>query len=68
MSINEDSCSDFLCTSAGLFFLTSFYFYFLATSPGMWDLSSPTEPVPPAAEVQNLNHWITREAPHQVIS
>ena len=48
------------------FFLTYSYFYFLATSPGMWDLSSPIKPVPPAVEVQNLNHWITREVPQQV--
>ena len=33
------------------FFLTYSYFYFLATSPGMWDLSSPIKPVPPAVEV-----------------
>ena len=45
------------------FFLTYSYFYFLATSPGMWDLSSPIKPVPPAVEVQNLNPWTARGMP-----
>ena len=29
----------------------------------MWDLSSSTkmDPVPPAMEVQSLNHWTTRK-------
>ena len=48
------------------FFFNLLLFLFLATSPGIWDLSSLIEPVPPAVEVQNLNLWITREVPQQM--
>ena len=36
----------------------------------MWDLTVPwpgIEPVPPAVEAQNLNHWIAREVPRMGI-
>ena len=42
-----------------------FFFYFLATLYGMWDLSSPTRAGTnaPCIERQILNHWTTREVP-----
>ena len=42
-------------------FTSFFFFFFLAMLLGMWDLSSLTrdQPVPPALEVQNLNHSLT---------
>ena len=29
----------------------------------MWDIRPGIEPVPPALEVQSLNHWTAREVP-----
>ena len=42
-----------------------FFFFFLATSHSLWDLSSPTRDRsrPPAVETQNLNPWTTKEFP-----
>ena len=43
-----------------------FYFIFLATPPGLQDLSSTDQgsnPAPPAVKVPNSNHWATREFP-----
>ena len=50
--------------------LGSLYFSFLAVPHGMWDLSSPTraETCAPAMEVQNLNHWTTREVPAPIVN
>ena len=42
------------------------FFFFLAESHSMQDLSFQTlgmEPVPPALEARSLNHWTTREVP-----
>ena len=46
------------------FFFLIFLFIYLA-SCGMWDFVSRPgmEPVPPALEAWNLNHWTTREIP-----
>ena len=43
--------------------VTSSVFYCLDALQGVLDLSFPTrvQPVPPAVEAQNLNHWTTRE-------
>ena len=43
--------------------LKKYSFFFLATLYSMWDLSSQPgiEPVPPALEAWNLNHWTTRK-------
>ena len=43
-------------------------FFFLATLRGMWDLVPwpGIEPVPPALEVQSLNHGTTREVPTSI--
>ena len=40
----------------------SFVFFWL---PGMKDLSSPTgiKPMPPAMEIQGLNHWASQGSP-----
>ena len=44
-------------------FFFFFFFFFLAALSGLWDLSSPVriKLMPPAVEVQSLNHWTTRE-------
>ena len=33
----------------------------------MWDPQPGIEPMPPAVEAWSLNHWITREVPHNEI-
>lgn len=44
--------------------INSCLFVFLATSQGMWDLSSPgMEPTHPGVESQNLHHWTASEGP-----
>ena len=47
----------------------SYLLLFLAVPPGLWDLSSQTGigPMPPAMEVQNLNHWAVREVPRLTV-
>ena len=46
-----------------------FLFLFLATSRGLWDLSSPTriEPRSPAVETGSLNHWTARKFPNKAV-
>lgn len=48
------------------FFLSFFLFIFPITPCSLWDLVSQPErePTPPAAEVQNLNHWTNRGVPY----
>ena len=42
--------------------LSLFFFFWL---PGMKDLGSPTgiKPMPPAMEIQGLNHWASQGSP-----
>ena len=53
-------------TSVPLFWMEkSFFFSFLVL---LWDLSSLTreQPMPPAMEVQTVNHWTAREVPEWI--
>ena len=58
-----------MCCFFFLFFSFSVFFNFLALSPSMQDLSSPTRDraAPPAVEAHSLNHWTAREVPVLVI-
>ena len=44
-------------------FTDSFIYWLHYMANGILALQPGVEPVPPIAEVQNLNHWTTREAP-----
>ena len=43
------------------FLLLLLFFFFFAALPVMWDLHSGIKPMPSAMEVQNPDHWTTRE-------
>ena len=45
------------------FFLSFFFFFFLPQAVALRILAPQPgiEPMPPAVEVQSLNHWTTRE-------
>ena len=57
----------YIHTHTHIYFKIFLLFIFLAVPCSMLDLSSPPtpgiEPVLPAVEMQNLNHWTSREVP-----
>ena len=63
-------CESLEGTSLSRPFLSLFFFFFLAVSQGMWDLSSQVRDHTrvPCIERWILNHWIFREAPNLALS